>query len=200
MDTKFWLIITVMVLAVIIFAIGLAMIIIPPAIEKSLNKVEFHPPYALSSKGKGIHQTLQIMDWHCDSLLWDRNLLKKASYGHVDVPRLIEGNVLIQMFTAVTKSPSGQNYRENKADSDTITALAVVQTWPFSAWTSLFQRAMHQSNRLHKFAERSLDRLRIVKNQSELQTALEDHQGSIWVENNPEIGAKFEFMLPKRPL
>jgi membrane dipeptidase len=179
MGIKFWIILAVMVLAVLIFLIGLVLLVVPTIIEKSLNKVEFHPPYSISNKAKQLHQTLQIMDWHCDSLLWNRSLLKRANYGHVDVPRLIEGNVLIQMFTAVTKSPSGQNYQENKADSDTITSLAVVQAWPIPAWSSLFQRAKHQADRLHKFAAHSQGKLRIVKNQTDLQTAIEDHQRAI---------------------
>ena len=176
MDTKFWLIIALLILAVVVFLIGLVLLIVPSKIERSLNKVEFHPPYRLSDKAKGLHQTLQVMDWHCDSLLWDRNLLKRSKFGHVDVPRLIEGNVLIQMFTAVTKSPTGQNYEENKADSDNITSLAIIQTWPIPAWSSLFQRALHQARRLHKFAARSKGKLRIVKNQAELKKAIEDHQ------------------------
>ena len=165
-----------MVLAVLFFLVGLVLIILPPMIEKSLNKVEVHSPYAISDEARQLHQTLQIMDWHCDSLLWDRNLLKSAGYGHVDVPRLIKGNVSIQMFTAVTKSPSGQNYEENQADSDNITSLAVVQAWPIPAWSSLFQRALHQARRLHKFADRSNGKLRIVKNKADLSDALDAHK------------------------
>jgi hypothetical protein len=35
----------------------------------------------------------------------------------VDVPRLLERNVALQVFTTVTKSPAGQNYDVNAADT-----------------------------------------------------------------------------------
>jgi hypothetical protein len=79
-----------------------------------------------------MHDGLIIMDWHSDSLLWKRDLLKRSDYGHMDIPRLVEGNVAIQMFTVVTKSPKGQNYESNTADSDNITSLAIAQLWPIA--------------------------------------------------------------------
>jgi len=172
MNINIWIIIAVVVLAVLVFLIGLALI------EKLINKVSPHQQYEISKKAKELHQSFQIMDWHCDSLLWNRNLLKRARFGHVDVPRLVEGNVLIQMFTAVTKTPFGQNYEENKADSDIITLLAVLQRWPISAWTSLFQRAMHQAKRLHKFEAKSHGKLRIVKSGVDLTKLLEDQKNA----------------------
>ena len=56
-----------------------------------------------------MHQRLLIADLHADTLLWNRDLLKRSDYGHVDLPRLVEGNVAIQAFTVVTKSPRNFN-------------------------------------------------------------------------------------------
>jgi microsomal dipeptidase-like Zn-dependent dipeptidase len=49
--------------------------------------------------------------------LWNRDLNDRGNRGHADMPRLLEGNVALQVFTAVTKSPAGQNYDANAADT-----------------------------------------------------------------------------------
>jgi len=113
------------------------------------------------------------MDWHSDSLLWNRNLLKRSNYGHMDIPRLAEGNVAIQMFTVVTKSPKGQNYESNTADSDNITTLAIAQLWPPAAWSSLYERALYQSRSLHDCASKEPERIKIIRRQSDLINALQ---------------------------
>ena len=142
----------VIVLLVLLVGISGFSIVGPGMIEKSMNKVREHPPYKISQAAQKKHDGLIIMDWHSDSLLWDRNLLKRSDFGHMDIPRLAEGNVALQMFTVVTKSPKGQNYESNTADSDRITSLAIAQLWPPATWTSLYERALYQSHRLHEYA------------------------------------------------
>src|SRR5262249_50770406 len=77
-----------------------------------------------------LHKSLLIADLHADSLLWGRDLLQRSSRGHVDVPRLISGNVALQVFSIVTKVPRNLNIERNSADSDQITQLAVGEAWP----------------------------------------------------------------------
>lgn len=80
---------------VVLFVVA-ALVIGPAIIEKSRNRTEPHPPYPVSPEAAALHDQLIIGDWHADSLLWNRNLLERASYGHVDIPRLQQGNVAIQ--------------------------------------------------------------------------------------------------------
>ena len=132
--TSFFLFIVLLVLS--------ALIILPPMIDRNMNLVTDHLPFKVPKDVKEFHKTLIIGDWHADSTLWNRNLIREYDYGHVDIPRLQRGNVAIQMFTTVTKSPAGQNYNRNETDArDNITALAIVQRWPIKTWTSLFERA-----------------------------------------------------------
>ena len=138
-----------------------------------MNTVLEHPPYKINQAAQRKHDGLIIMDWHSDSLLWNRNLLKRSNYGHMDIPRLAEGNVALQMFTVVTKSPKGQNYESNTADSDNITMLAISQLWPPATWSSLYERALYQSRRLHDCASKGPERLKIIRTQSDLINALE---------------------------
>ena len=66
-----------------------------------------------SAQAQALPDALTIGDWHADTLLWQRSLLDRVDRGHVALPRLIEGNVAIQMFSAVTKSPAGQKCDAN---------------------------------------------------------------------------------------
>jgi len=66
-----------------------------------------HDPYPVSDVAQALHDALVICDWHADNLLWQRNIATCGTRGQVDIPRLIEGNVAIQVFTAVTKSSAG---------------------------------------------------------------------------------------------
>ena len=36
-------------------------------------------------------------------------MTQEYSYGHLDLPRMQQGNIALQVFTTVTKSPSGLN-------------------------------------------------------------------------------------------
>ncbi len=143
-------------------------------VDRTKNKVLEHSPYEISQKNKLFHDSMIIMDWHSDSLLWDRNLLEKNGYGHMDIPRLIEANIAIQMFTAVTKFPYNHNYKKNAENSDIITLLTILQLWPTPTWTNLLERALYQSHKLHQFASKAPNKLKIVKNKRNLKKALEE--------------------------
>lgn len=148
---------------------------LPAYIEKGRNAIVPHDPYPVSDAAQALHPTLLIGDWHADSLLWNRDLTKRGSYGQVDLPRLTQGNVAIQVFTAVTKSPAGQNYDANAADAfDNITPLAIGQMWPLRTWTSLRERALYQAQKLHRFADRAPDHLQVVTTQAQLDQVLAD--------------------------
>lgn len=145
----------------------------PGYVERGRNAMAPHDPWPVSAEAQALHETLLVGDWHADSLLWKRDLLKRGSRGHVDLPRLIEGNVGLQVFTAVTKSPAGQNYEANATDAfDNITALAIGQLWPVRTWGSLLERALYQAEKLHRFAEASGGQLRIIRTRADLEEVL----------------------------
>lgn len=153
----------------------------PGIVEKRLNKVVPAPPLSndtasniTSQAAQELHQGLRIADLHADSLLWHRDLLKRGERGHVDVPRLLEGNVALQVFTTVTKSPDGLNIERNKAAArDNITLLAIAQRWPLTTWRSLYARALHQSNRLHQLIANSPQQITLIKTKTDLFELLE---------------------------
>lgn len=163
-------------LALIILAIAF-LLFAPAAIEKAQNRVLAHAPWPVSAQAAALHASLLVGDWHADSTLWQRDLTVRADYGQVDIPRLQSGNVAIQMFTTVTKSPSGQNYSRNSSDAaDNITLLALSQAWPPRTWTSLTERALYQAERLHAFAAKKPDDMRVVYSAQDLRDVLQARQ------------------------
>jgi microsomal dipeptidase-like Zn-dependent dipeptidase len=78
-----------------------------------------------------------------------------------------DGNLAFQVFSATTKSPDGQNFERNEADSDRISLLAAVQFWPIRSWGSLFERAVYQLEKLQDLADNS--DLFLVTNRQEMQ-------------------------------
>jgi membrane dipeptidase len=94
-------------------------------VERGMNKVVPTTMPQVSDSTRVLHASLQIADMHGDTLLWSRDLIDRAQRGQIDLPRLIEGNVALQVFSSVTKTPKAQNYDSNGADSDNITLLAI---------------------------------------------------------------------------
>jgi microsomal dipeptidase-like Zn-dependent dipeptidase len=152
--------------------------VVAPYLDHRMNRVEpaSRPPVADSVAA--LHTTLTIVDLHADPLLWPRDLNARASHGHIDVPRLIDGNVAIQLFGAVTKTPPGQNYQQNRANKDQITLLAIASRWPVRTWHDLLQRALYESAKLHDAAGRSAGRLRVVTSGEELRQFLQDRNAN----------------------
>lgn len=160
-----------LIIPVVIVALGLVLIFIPPMLDKDMNPVKAHQAYTVSAEAQALHDSLVVGDWHADTLLWNRDIAKQHDYSHVDIPRLQAGNVSLQMFTTVTKSPSGLNYDENSAAAnDDITLLALVQAWPIRTWHSLTQRALFQAQKLHRFEKENSNDLMIIKSKSDLET------------------------------
>lgn len=148
----------------------------PGIVEADMNPVEPHDPYPVSAEAQVLHDGLVVGDWHADSLLWKRDLTQYGQRGQVDFPRLRAGGSALQVFTAVTKSPAGQNYDENETDAaDNITLLATLSLWPVRTWDSLAERALYQSEKLHRFAAED-GKVRIVTTRAELDAALAEHE------------------------
>lgn len=149
---------------------------LPGTVESRNNKVLKPPPYQASAVAQALHKRLIIADLHADSLLWKRNLLSRSSRGHVDLPRLQDGNVAIQAFTLVTTSPRHLNIYRNSDSTDMIRWLAIAQGWPPRTWNSPKQRALYEAEKLHNFAERSKGRLVIIKSRADLDKFLTSRQ------------------------
>lgn len=167
-----------LVILLVLFVLGALafFLVVPAALERAVNGTRSPPPYAASERARSLHATLLVADLHADSLLWDRDLLKRSERGHVDIPRLVEGGVALQNFTVVTKVPFRASYESNTDSTDEITPLAVAEGWPPAAWRSLKQRALYQARKLDDAAARSGGRFVVIRTAGDLARFLERRQ------------------------
>jgi microsomal dipeptidase-like Zn-dependent dipeptidase len=119
----------------------------PGYVEGAMNQIDGKPLIVVSDEAKALHKTLNIIDLHSDTLMWNRDLNDSASRGHMDLPRLQEGNVALQLFSSVTKTPKNQNYDGNGADTDNITLLTIAQLQPVKTWSSLTERSLYHAQK-----------------------------------------------------
>lgn len=166
----------IVVLALIILGIAALLTLGPDAVERTANKVLPGPPVTVAPAAKELHDRLFVTDLHADSLLWSRDLLERANYAHVDLPRLQDGGVELQVFAAPTQVPLGINYEKNELDWDVVTLLALVQRWPLRTWTSPTERALHMAGKLHDFAARSNGKLEVVTSTAQLEAVVQRQQ------------------------
>ncbi|CDH22449.1 dipeptidase [Xenorhabdus bovienii] len=146
--------------------------VLPRLIETRMNRVIGVTDVATQT-AVDLHKRLQIADLHADTLLWGRDLLDRSTRGQVDIPRLIDGNVAVQVFAVVSKSPRGLNIEKNSAETDNVTLLALAQRWPWRTLFSLKERALYQAARLHEAAARSNGKLVVIKSRADLKAFLE---------------------------
>jgi membrane dipeptidase len=164
-----WGLLAVLVLAAVGF-FGFA----PGIVEGSMNKVVPVKLAKPSEAAKQLHATLQIADMHADTLMWRRSLLDRSNTGQVDLPRLMEGNYALQVFSSVTKTPKHQNYDANGGDTDNITLLTIAQLQPPQTWTSLLERSLFHARKLDRAAAGSNGKLRVIHTAAELDLLLAD--------------------------
>lgn len=146
----------------------------PGIVEKGQNATLPGAPEP-SAAALALHKGLVIGDWHSDALLWDRDLRQRSDRGHVDLPRLRAGNVALQVFTTVTKSPSGLNYEHNSAEaSDDITLLMLAQARAPRTWFDLTERALDQAAQLRATAQAAPEELRLILSRADLVQLLAD--------------------------
>jgi microsomal dipeptidase-like Zn-dependent dipeptidase len=141
-------------------------------VDREKNRVSLPAPYQIEGSLQQFHQSLRIADFHADTLLWGRDLLKRSTIGHIDLPRLRDGNVALQVFSAVTKTPKGLNMKSNTDASDNITLLALAQGWPWKSINSLTERAMYLAGRLQRASRQSNGELALIQSRNDLQQVL----------------------------
>lgn len=146
----------------------------PGIVERGMNTVVAADLPEVTAQTREFHDGLQIADLHSDTLMWDRDVLDRSSRGHMDLPRLEDGNVALQVFSSVSKSPKGQNYDSNTDETDNITMLTIAQLQPPRTWGSLLQRSLYHGAKLEKAAAASDGRLRVIRTRTDVASLLVD--------------------------
>jgi len=131
------------------------------------------PPYEPDPAMVNLHESLTVVDLHADQLLWNRDLLERASRGHVDLPRLQEAGVALQVFGVVTGVPFPLKMEGNRDKGDAIAKLARWQDWPEATHDSRLQRALYQAAKLADRIDASDGALVWVRDLGDLDELLE---------------------------
>lgn len=148
----------------------------PGYVEGSMNQIDGKPLIAVSAEAKALHKTLNIVDLHSDTLMWNRDLNDSVSRGHMDLPRLQDGNVALQLFSSVTKTPKNQNYDGNGADTDNITLLTIAQLQPLKTWSSLAERSLYHAQKRDDAVVASAGAIKAVDTAGQLDALLSARQ------------------------
>lgn len=157
----------------------------PKYIDSSHNYIYPQSAHLQSFVPPQIHADLFIADFHADTLLWNRDLLTKSDRGHIDIPRLIQGNVALQGFSIVTKTPRKMKPDHNMGDSDNITLLAIAERWPVETWGSLSERAVFQAGQFSRAVTASNGKFRMIRDRHDLEVYIADRK------RNPDMTAGF---------
>ena len=152
--------------------------VFPPLLAWRMTQHSGSPPPPMNAQAQSLHSKLLVVDLHAASLMWSRDLLEQNQRGHVDVPRLTDGNVTLQVFSAASRiSWRGDVHRTvREVDSgpafDLMTPLAVAQLWPLNTWSSNLQRVLYQGERLRQLVRLADSRLVTIRSQSDLDRLL----------------------------
>lgn len=137
-------------------------------LESWINRVEPERLPEVGSRAEALHATSFVADLHADSLLFGRDLLERGAMGHVDLPRLQEGGVALQIFSMPTVVPFGLNIEQNvRGRFDMLTFAGAIQLSP-TALLGPSGRALHHARRLEAFAAASDGELVIVRTRADL--------------------------------
>jgi len=172
------------VVILIIITLVAYLIFIPAAFERTTNIIDGKELPSIRPEAQALHDRLTIVDLHGDTLLWKRSMIKSVDYGHIDLGRMQDGNVALQIFSSVTKTPRGQNYDSNSDKSDNITLLAISQLQPIETWFSLLKRSLFHAKKRSDAITDSSGAIVATDNIQQIDALLKARQG-----NDKPIGA-----------
>lgn len=141
-------------------------------VERFLNRVVPAPLPRVSEAARSLHAASFVVDLHADTLLFGRDLLARSEIGQVDLPRLREGGVGLQLFTAPTKTPWPIARDGTSADGFDVLTLAGVARLDRFAFASPLARARLLAERLADAVVRADGGLRLVRSRADLEALL----------------------------
>ncbi|MDH3976701.1 MAG: dipeptidase [Deltaproteobacteria bacterium] len=140
--------------------------------DRLINRVRIKPPYRAGPAAQALHRNLFIVDLHADTLLWKRDILVRSSHGHVDLPRLKEGQVGLQVFSVVTQFPLFIKLDGNSESPDAIKTLTKSHDWPKETHSSRMARALYQAEKLHNSVRASNGELELITGRDKLENLI----------------------------
>lgn len=128
----------------------------------------------VTAEAHALHESAFVADLHADSLLFRRDLTKRVARGHVDVPRLREGGVGLQVLGVVTRVYAGTNIDRTEAEGFDVVTLLGCATFRGACFGGPFDRLEEQAGLLAKNVARD-DDLVWVRTKADLAELRERH-------------------------
>jgi microsomal dipeptidase-like Zn-dependent dipeptidase len=150
-------------------------------LERFVNRVEPVQLPEVTPAARALHASSTVIDLHADSLLFRRDLRERSAVGHVDLPRLREGGVGLQVFTTVTVVPMGIDVDRTEPPGIDLLSLADWARLSSCAWQGPLCRALDQAARLRAFVEASDGQLLLIRDLADLAKLLERRR------NDPQV-------------
>lgn len=139
---------------------------------RMVNRTLMRKPYRISPEAETAHRKMTVVDMHCDALLSNRDLLARGRRGHVDVPRLQEGNVALQFFAIPTLAPVRAGIPWLPVELDAMKWLLAVEGWPITALDSTFERVLYAAGMLRDVETRSKGLFHMIRTAPQLDAFL----------------------------
>jgi microsomal dipeptidase-like Zn-dependent dipeptidase len=141
--------------------------------DRYTNRVVKGSDRNLKEEVPDFHGELFIADLHADVCLWRRNHMGKNKRGHVDLPRLIEGNVSLQFVTIPTKLVLTRRLPRFFL-TDLFFWSAMMSLQRIRTWFFVSARAELQLERVSSWIKNSRGSLKLIRNSNDLQSLSED--------------------------
>lgn len=159
--------------ALVVCLLGVGWTLLARELEGLVNRIEPVSLPDISPRARSLHARSLVADLHADSLLFERDLLERGRHGHVDLPRLRQGGVGLQVFAVPTVVPLGANIdRTERGWLDLIGLAGVVQLSPM-AWRGPTGRALQRARELRRTVERAEGGLLWIDDRGDLARLLE---------------------------
>ena len=152
-------------------------------LDRMANRVVRGNTEPISEDTSSFHDGCFIADLHADICLWRRDLMRKNRRGHVDLPRLQEGNVALQFVTVPTKLVISRRF-PRVFFRDLFFWGAFMSLQHPATWFSTSARVRLQLHRLESWIAQSGGAIRLVCSRSqldELEGCRERNEGVIGV-------------------
>lgn len=143
---------------------------------RMVNRTRLRKPYRVSAEAARLHATLTVSDLHCDALLSNRDLLVRGRRGHVDIPRMREGNVALQFFSLPTIAPVRAGIPWLPLDTDAMTPLLAAEHWPAKTIKSACERVLYGASLLRDLESRSAGIFRLIRTAAQLDAFLAERR------------------------
>jgi membrane dipeptidase len=147
--------------------------------EDESNPLYNAPPYVVGAAEMALHRTLFVADLHADTLLMGRDLRVASARGHVDLPRLRQSGVRLQVFSAPTNYPDCAVGIGCQQEPNQVARLVAAQGWPIETWGSDKARALYQAAKLRTVAADPAAGLVLLERREQLADLLRAPAGRI---------------------